>query len=137
VPAHAGSGLEAHEPVGLGGGGVDDLPDVDAHAVGEHRKLVAERDVDRAEDVLEELRQLGGRGRGDPHEVVAHKPVERFGTLGARLGEAPEDLRGVAQREVGGTGSTRSGLRARWKSRPAARPDSSRRGRIRSRVVPG
>ena len=65
VAAHAGPGLEAHEAVGLGRGGVDDLPDVDAHAVGEHRHLVDERDVDRAEDVLEQLGELGDLGRGD------------------------------------------------------------------------
>ena len=28
----------------LGGRGVDDLPDVDSHAVGEHRQFVYERD---------------------------------------------------------------------------------------------
>ena len=68
VPAHARAGLEAHEAVGLGRGRLDDLPDVDAHAVGEHRQLVDERDVDRAEDVLEQLGQLGGLGGGDAHE---------------------------------------------------------------------
>ncbi len=34
-------------------------------------------------------------------------------------------------------GSTRSGENARWKSRPAASPDSSSSGATRSRVVPG
>jgi hypothetical protein len=58
VPAHARSGLQAHEPVGLGGCGVDDLPDVDAHTVGQHRQLIDERDVDRTEDVLQELGEL-------------------------------------------------------------------------------
>jgi hypothetical protein len=36
--------------------------------------------------------------------LKAHEPVERFGTLGARVGETPEHLRGVAQREVGAPG---------------------------------
>ena len=87
VSAHAGARVEAHEPVGLGRGRVDDLPDVDAHAIGEHRKLVDERDVDRAEDVLEQLGQLGGLGAGYAHELIAHQPVERFRPLGARLGQ--------------------------------------------------
>jgi len=39
-----------------------------------------------------------------PHELIAHEPVDRFGALGARVGEAPEDLGGVAQREVGASG---------------------------------
>ena len=34
-------------------------------------------------------------------------------------------------------GSTRSGEKATWKSRPAASPDSSSSGTSRSRVVPG
>src|SRR5262249_25458491 len=52
VATHPGARLEAHEPEGLGGGGLDDLPNVDAHTVAEHRHLVHERDVDVAEDVL-------------------------------------------------------------------------------------
>ena len=74
VAAHAGAGLEAHEAVGLGRGGVDDLPDVDAHAVGQHRELVDERDVDRAEDVLEQLRQLGRLGARHAHDLIADEP---------------------------------------------------------------
>ena len=96
-----GPGLEAHEPVGLGGRRVDDLPDVDAHAVGEHRQLVDQRDVDRAEDVLEQLRQLRRLGAGDAHDLVADEPVELRGALGAGLGQAADHLRRVAQREVG------------------------------------
>ncbi len=46
VPAEAGAGLERLEAERLGGGGVDDLPDVDAHPVAELRELVDERDVD-------------------------------------------------------------------------------------------
>src|SRR5215469_15038112 len=57
VPTEAGAGAEAHVAEGLRRGGVDDLPDVDSHPVAEHRELIDERDVDRAEDVLEELRE--------------------------------------------------------------------------------
>ena len=62
VPAHPGPGLEAHEPERLGRGGVDHLPDVDAEPLAELRQLVDEGDVDRAEDVLEQLRELGRLG---------------------------------------------------------------------------
>ena len=65
VAAHPRTGLEAHEPVGLGRGGVDDLPDVDPHPLGEDRQLVDERDVDRAEDVLQQLGHLRDLGRRD------------------------------------------------------------------------
>ena len=55
VAAHPRPGIEAHEAEGLGRGGVDHLPDVDAEPVAELGELVDEGDVDRAEDVLEEL----------------------------------------------------------------------------------
>ena len=64
-PPRPGPGLEAHEAERLRRRGVDDLPDVDLHPVAELRELVDERDVDRAEDVLEQLRQLGRLGRRD------------------------------------------------------------------------
>ena len=101
VAAHSGAWLEAHEAVGLGRGRVDDLPDVDAHAVGEHRHLVHERDVDRAEDVLEQLGELGDLGRRDAHDLVAHGRVDRDRGVGAGRREAADDLRRRAEGEVG------------------------------------
>jgi hypothetical protein len=101
APAHPGPGLEAHEAVGLGAGRVDDLPDIDAHALGEDRELVHERDVDRAEDVLEQLCHLGRLGRGDALDVLANAPVELGRTVGAGLGDAADHLRRVVQRVVG------------------------------------
>jgi hypothetical protein len=87
VPAHAGPGVEAHEAVGLGGCRVDDIPDVDTHAVGEHRQLVYEGDVDRAEDVLEqrlgaERLGLGGRGHG-AWSLEAMAPLDAIRTTEA------------------------------------------------------
>ncbi len=101
VAAHSRPRLEAHEAVRLGRGRLDDLPDVDPHAVGEHRELVHERDVHRAEDVLEQLRQLRRLGSRDAHELVAHEAVDLFRAVRARVCEAAEDLRRVAQRVVG------------------------------------
>ena len=52
---------------GLGGGSFDDLPDVDAHAVGCDFEFVDETDVDGAVDILEQFdkfRNLGERKRG-------------------------------------------------------------------------
>ena len=63
VAADARARRELHEPERLGRRRVDDLPDVEAHPLAQQRELVDERDVDVAEDVLEELRQLGGVGR--------------------------------------------------------------------------
>ena len=62
VSAEPRAGLEAHEAERLRRRGLDDLPDVDMHPVAELRELVDERDVHRAEDVLEQLRQLGCLG---------------------------------------------------------------------------
>ena len=92
-----GPGLKAHEPVGLGRRGVDDLPDVDAHALGEDRELVDERDVDRAEDVLEQLGQLGRLGGRDPDHVVADAAVEVVGAVEA-AGVMPPITLGVLRR---------------------------------------
>ena len=64
VAADARAGPERHEPERLGRRGVDDLPDVEAHPLAQQRELVDERDVDVAEDVLEQLGELGGVGRG-------------------------------------------------------------------------
>ena len=96
-----GPGLKRHEAVRLGGRRVDDLPDVDAHAVAEHRDLVDERDVDRPEDVLEQLGELRDLERRDGHDLLADRAVERAGALEALRRHAADDLRRRAQREVG------------------------------------
>ena len=79
VAADAGARREAHEAERLGGRGVDDLPDVEAHPLAQQRELVDERDVDVAEDVLEELRELRGVRRGELEDVVVDRPEERRG----------------------------------------------------------
>jgi hypothetical protein len=100
VAAHPRAGVEAHEPERLGGGRVDDLPDVDAESLAEHRELVHERDVDRAEDVLEQLGELGGVRVRDLDDPVADLDVELDRMAGAGLGQAPDDLRRRPDREV-------------------------------------
>ena len=65
VAAHARARVEAHEAEGLGRGGVDHLPDVDLEPVAELGQLVDQGDVDRAEDVLQQLRQLRRLGGGE------------------------------------------------------------------------
>ena len=111
VAAHPRARLEAHEAVGLRRGRVDDLPDVDPHPVAEHRQLVDERDVHRAEDVLQQLRQLRGLRRGDAHDRVADLAVQRGRAFEAGLGQPADDLRRRAHREVRAAGV--DALRAR------------------------
>ena len=133
-----GPGSKRMKPNGFVEAASIDLPDVDPHAVGEHRHLVDERDVDRAEDVLEQLRELGGLGRADRHDPLAHAAVDRDGALGARLGQAADDLRRRADRVVGAAGIDALGREGERRSpSPARRPDSSSSGTRYSRVVPG
>ena len=133
-----GPGIEAHEAERLRRGGVDHLPDVDPHPVAQHRELVDQRDVDRAEDVLEQLRQLRRLGRGDHQHLVADALVQPRRASARSPSVTPPTtftvLRSVKSERPG---STRSGENATWKSRPAASPDSSSSGTSRSRVVPG
>ena len=70
----------------------------------EDRQLVDERDVDRAEDVLQQLRELGDLGRRDRDDLVADVRVDGGGALGAARGEAADDLRRGAHRVVGAAG---------------------------------
>ena len=64
------------------------------------REFVDERDVDRAEDVLQQLRQLRRlRGREDD-DLVADQRVQLAGPLGAGRSQATEQLRRGANRVV-------------------------------------
>jgi hypothetical protein len=71
---------------------------VEAASIGQ---LVDEGDVDGAEDVLQELGQLGRLGVGEEDHVVADLRVEGFGALGAGRREAADELGGGLDRVVG------------------------------------
>ena len=119
VAAHPRAGLEAHEAVGLGRRRVDHLPDVDPHPVAEHRELVDERDVDRAEDVLEQLRHLRRLGRGDRRRPRRRSPSRARPRGRGRPRSARRRPSASCAREWSvRPGSIRSGEKARWKSRP-------------------
>src|SRR4029077_17475131 len=100
VAAEAGPGLEAHETERLRRRRVHDLRDVELHPLAELRELVDERDVDRAEDVLEQLRQLRGLGRGNLDDLVHGARVELDRAARALRGQAADDLRGGLGRPV-------------------------------------
>ena len=70
MPAQARTRIERREAKGLGRGGADDLPHVDAHAVEEHLELVDQGDVDAAVGVFEDLGGLGGLAGADRHDGV-------------------------------------------------------------------
>ena len=120
VTAEAGAGLEAHEAERLRGGGVDDLPDVDAHAVAELRQLVDQRDVDGAEDVLEQLGQLG-RLRGGHRDRRCRSRARRTRRPpSVQLSVMPPTILGVVfVVQSVRPGSTRSGERRHGSPSPA------------------
>ena len=101
VPADAGSGVVGGEAEGFGGGCVDDLVDVDAHAFGDDLHLVREADVHGAVDVLEEFGHLRGAGAADGHELVDGVAVEGHTGVEAGAGVAADDLGDAAGAEVG------------------------------------
>jgi hypothetical protein len=100
VATHARARLEGHEPIRLGGSSVNDLPDVDAHPIGEQRQLIDKRNIDGAEDVLKQLGELRRLRAGDEDELIADETVELNGALRTRVSEAANDLGRVAEREV-------------------------------------
>src|SRR5262249_32808310 len=100
VSAEPGPRLEAHEAERLRRRSLHDLPDVDAHPVAELRELVDERDVDRAEDVLEQLRELRRFGRGNLDDLLAGAAVQLGRTVCALRRNAADDLRHVLRLPV-------------------------------------
>ncbi len=70
--------IERLKAKGLGGSGVDDLSDVDSHAVREYLEFIDQRDIHRSVDILQELGHFGLPGRGDSHYGGYNRPVERL-----------------------------------------------------------
>ena len=96
VAAEARARIERLEAVRLRLCRLDDLPDVDAHAVADDGHFVGEADVDVAVRVLEQLLHLrDGRGADLVHAAFEHMAVQRRGDLGAVLSDAADDLRGI------------------------------------------
>ena len=97
VAPQAGAGIEGLEAVGLGLGGVDDLPDVDAHTVAENGQLVDQADVDVAVGVFQNLLHLRHRRGGNRGDVpVQNGPVDHGDDLHGVLSNGAHDLGGVA-----------------------------------------
>ena len=104
MAAEARTRAEPHVAERLRRGGVHDLPDVDPHPVAEDGELVDEGDVDRAEDVLEQLGQLRCVGRRDGVDRVDGAAIDGGGGLRTRGGQPADDLRRVLRRPVGAAG---------------------------------
>src|SRR4029450_10404994 len=74
-----------------------DLPHGQAEAPAHDGELVHEGNVDATEDVLEELDELGGLGRGHGHHSIDHQPVEDAREIAAGGGDAAHDLRNALE----------------------------------------
>ncbi len=96
MSADARPRIEGLESERLGLRGVDGGPQVDAELVGEHGHLVHQGDVDVAVGVLEQLGHLRLAGADRRDHGVDDLAVELDRASGALLGEAANDLRGVA-----------------------------------------
>lgn len=55
MPAESGAGEEGGEAEGLRGGGADDLPNVDVHAIGDDFQCIDEADIDGTVDVCRSI----------------------------------------------------------------------------------
>ena len=70
MPTQSGTGVVREKTVGLRGGRVDHLPDVDSEAVAHESHFVDERDVDHAETVFNQLCHLRGTQGGDRDQTI-------------------------------------------------------------------
>src|SRR5262249_50108107 len=84
--------IERLEAEGLGLGGVDDLPDVDAHAIVEDLQLVDEGDVDGSIGVLQDLTRLGDFGAGDRDHARHPLAIKNRGQFQAGRVQAANDF---------------------------------------------
>ena len=96
-----------------------------------------EDDVDAPVNVLQELRCFGDARVGHRHDAIDDHSVQGRCHFTAGWSQTPDHLGMVRVLKSWLFGSSRSGEKARWKSRPARRPPASRMGRSTSSVVPG
>src|SRR5438046_9410210 len=79
MSAQTRSRIKRHEPKWLCLGGINHLPDIDAHRAVNDLEFVDEGDVDAAENIFEELDRLRDAARGNRHDRLDGKTVERLG----------------------------------------------------------
>jgi hypothetical protein len=100
MAAQARARVVGHEAEGLGGGRVDDLEQVDAHALADHLQLVDQADVHRAMDVLQQLGHLGHARGADRHDPVHGQGVKGLADGPAGRRHAADQLGDVARVEL-------------------------------------
>ncbi len=149
-PPRPGPGIKRHEAERLGGGAVDDFPDIEVHAQGELLQFVDQRDVHAAENIFKQLDHLRRARRADRHDFRDDLRVEVHGRLALGGIDAADHFRNLRQAELLVAGIFALGRkrqvkigRACFRRFGAARPaDTSSRpfrgsGSTSSSVVPG
>ncbi|MNN48573.1 hypothetical protein D3C81_1630600 [compost metagenome] len=101
VTAEARARVVGSEAERLGGCGVYNFEDVDAHAVGDDFHFVDQADVDGAVDVFQQLGHFRGFGRADLYHLVNGLLIQSNTNFEAGRGMAADDFRDSACFEVG------------------------------------
>ena len=91
MSTEAWSGVEGLEAEGFGFGGVDNFPDIDAHAIEEHFEFVDECDIDGTVGVFEDFAGFGDFGIVDADHFDDGVAVEIGGEIsGVLIGSADD-----------------------------------------------
>src|ERR1051325_2735111 len=101
MAAQSWTWIEGHITKRLGLGGINDLPDVDAHRAVDHLQFVHQSNIDATEYILQELGRLGHSARGHGHNALHRPAVKILGFIQARGRIASDylgDLRDLAGR---------------------------------------
>ncbi len=101
VPAEAGSGVERLKPERLGGGGVNDFPDVNAEAVEDDLEFIDQCDIDGAVDVFEQFGGFCDFGGLDAVDAFDDLGVERHGEVSRVFIDAADEFGDLAGRDAG------------------------------------
>ena len=92
MAAQARPRIKGHEAKGLGFGGVDHLPNVNAHGGIDDLQFVDQGDIDAAEYVLRQLGRLGGAAGGNRHEGLDGPAIDGLGPFEAGGRVAADDF---------------------------------------------
>src|ERR1700730_4381946 len=91
VSAESWARIERHEAEGLGGGSVDNFPDIHAHTQAEHLEFVDQCDVDAAKDIFQELGHFrSARGADRDHFCHYLRVESKRGTAAWRIDPADD-----------------------------------------------
>ena len=92
MPPQSGAGVVRNKAERLGGSCVNYLVDINAHAVRDQLHFIDQANVDRAVNILEELRHLSGSGRTDRYCAINNLVIECLTSLQATRGDPTNEF---------------------------------------------